>query len=48
MGKIIYEGKSKAIYEGSDKSYIMRFKDAVTAFNGEKKDDLPGKGRLSA
>ena len=49
MNEILYEGKSKIIYPGPDgKSFIMRYKDTATAFNGEKKEDLDGKGRLNS
>lgn len=44
---IVYEGKSKVIIESGDK-YIIRYKDTATAFNGEKKEELSGKGRLNA
>lgn len=46
---IIYEGKSKIIYSGpDDNSYIMRYKNTATAFDGEKKQDFAGKGQLNA
>ncbi|MDR0222831.1 MAG: phosphoribosylaminoimidazolesuccinocarboxamide synthase [Oscillospiraceae bacterium] len=49
MSKILYEGKSKIICEGpDDESLILRYKDTATAFNGEKKEELDGKGRLNA
>jgi phosphoribosylaminoimidazole-succinocarboxamide synthase len=49
MGDILYEGKSKIIYAGPDDgSLILRFKDTATAFNGEKKEELLGKGSLNA
>jgi len=49
MDRILYEGKSKIIYEGEDEnSYIIRFKDTATAFNGVKKEEIPEKGRLNA
>ncbi|MCL2081905.1 MAG: phosphoribosylaminoimidazolesuccinocarboxamide synthase [Oscillospiraceae bacterium] len=49
MYKVLYEGKSKVICEGPDKdSLVIRFKDSATAFNGEKKEEIPGKGRLNA
>ena len=41
--EILYEGKSKILY-GSGGGYIIRFKDAATAFNGKKKENLAGKG----
>jgi len=47
--KVLYEGKSKIVYEGPDSgSCIMRYKDTATAFNGEKKEDLSGKGKLNS
>ena len=49
MEKILYEGKSKTVCEGpTDDTYIIRFKDTATAFNGEKKEDLTNKGFLNA
>jgi phosphoribosylaminoimidazole-succinocarboxamide synthase len=49
MGEPIYEGKSKVICTGPDAwSFILRFKDTATAFNGEKKEELLGKGALNA
>jgi len=47
--KVLYEGKSKMVCEGPDSnSYIIRYKDTATAFNGEKKEELAGKGILNA
>jgi len=47
--KVLYEGKSKVVCQGPDNdSYIIRYKDTATAFNGEKKEDLSGKGKLNA
>ena len=49
MDEILYEGKSKIICRGPDEgSYILRYKDTATAFNGEKKEELSGKGALNA
>lgn len=49
MNDILYEGKSKIICRGADEnSLLIRHKDTATAFNGEKKDELLGKGRLNA
>ena len=49
MDKILYEGKSKIIYQGEDDdSYIIKFKDTATAFNGIKKEELPDKGSINA
>jgi len=47
--KVLYEGKSKIVLEGPDSdSYIIRYKDTATAFNGEKKEDISGKGKLNS
>ena len=49
MDKILYEGKSKIIYQGEDDdSYIIKFKDTATAFNGVKKEEFPEKGSVNA
>ncbi|MCL2036978.1 MAG: phosphoribosylaminoimidazolesuccinocarboxamide synthase [Oscillospiraceae bacterium] len=47
--EILYEGKSKILYRCKDEVLILvKYKDSVTAFNGEKSDELFGKGRLNA
>jgi phosphoribosylaminoimidazole-succinocarboxamide synthase len=49
MSNILYEGKSKIICVGrDDDNLIIRYKDTATAFNGEKKAELSGKGKLNA
>lgn len=49
MCEILYEGKSKLICKSDDEnSYIIKYKDTATAFNGEKKEELIGKGRLNS
>jgi len=48
MSGILYEGKSKIILDNGDGNYILKYKDTATAFNGEKKEELSGKGRLNA
>ena len=49
MSDILYEGKSKIICAGPDEgSFVLRYKDTATAFNGEKKEELSGKGALNA
>ncbi|MCL2099465.1 MAG: phosphoribosylaminoimidazolesuccinocarboxamide synthase [Oscillospiraceae bacterium] len=49
MSKILYEGKSKIVYaSGEEDTLLIKYKDTATAFNGEKKEELPGKGRLNA
>jgi len=48
MNKVLYEGKSKIILECPDnKCVLVRFKDTATAFDGKKKEELSGKGRLN-
>ena len=48
-GKLVYEGKSKLVYSGpDDESFIIQYKDTATAFNGEKKEELFGKGQLNS
>ena len=49
MNEVLYEGKSKTVFSGpAEDSYIIRYRDSLTAFNGEKKEELDGKGRLNA
>ena len=49
MNNVLYEGKSKVVCCGEDEnSYLIFYKDTATAFNGEKKEELSGKGRLNA
>ncbi len=47
--ELLYEGKAKSIY-GTDNpaELISVFRDDITAFNGEKKDQLSGKGVYNA
>jgi len=46
---VLYEGKSKIVCQGPDsETYIIRYKDTATAFNGEKKEDISGKGKLNS
>jgi phosphoribosylaminoimidazole-succinocarboxamide synthase len=46
---VLYEGKSKIVYVGRDESTVLiKYKDSATAFNGEKKAELSGKGALNA
>lgn len=41
----LYEGKAKKVYATNDpKMYIVDYKDDATAFNGEKKGQIVGKG----
>jgi phosphoribosylaminoimidazole-succinocarboxamide synthase len=47
--KMLYEGKSKVVYEGTEEgTCLICYKDTATAFNGEKKEQLSGKGKLNA
>ncbi len=46
--KLLYEGKAKRIYETENPNEVIcEFKDALTAFNGEKADSEAGKGALN-
>lgn len=44
--KFIYEGKAKKLFEYNN-NVLIYYKDDVTAFNGEKKDSLMGKGKIN-
>lgn len=45
---LLYEGKAKRVYSTSDEAVVwIEYKDSATAFNGEKKSDIAGKGRLN-
>jgi phosphoribosylaminoimidazole-succinocarboxamide synthase len=47
-GQLLYEGKAKRIYTTNDPSIVwVEYKDSATAFNGEKKAEITGKGRLN-
>ena len=49
MNDILYEGKSKILCKGRDENTLLvRYKDTATAFNGEKKEELAGKGKLNS
>ncbi len=44
-GNLLYEGKAKKVYETEDPDIlIVDYKDDATAFNGEKKGTIVGKG----
>ena len=44
-GKMIYEGKAKRVFETTDPDLcIVSYKDDATAFNGQKKGTIVGKG----
>lgn len=45
---LLYEGKAKQLFLTEDPAIVrVRYKDAATAFNGEKKATLAGKGVLN-
>ncbi|WP_304650460.1 phosphoribosylaminoimidazolesuccinocarboxamide synthase [Thalassobacillus sp. CUG 92003] len=48
-GSLLYEGKAKQVYrvEGEAEQLILSYKNDATAFNGKKKDQFNGKGRLN-
>jgi phosphoribosylaminoimidazole-succinocarboxamide synthase len=53
MGKftqkdMMYEGKAKRLYSTDDPNVVVvEYKDSFTAFNGEKRAEMSGKGRLN-
>ncbi|MET0959150.1 MAG: phosphoribosylaminoimidazolesuccinocarboxamide synthase [Psychrobacillus psychrotolerans] len=47
-GRLLYEGKAKQLFETDDENILfVLYKDSATAFNGEKKEDIDGKGILN-
>lgn len=47
--ELIYEGKAKRVYATDEPGRVIHeFKDDATAFNGEKKGAIAGKGRANA
>jgi phosphoribosylaminoimidazole-succinocarboxamide synthase len=45
---LLYEGKAKRIYATENTDIVrVQYKDSATAFNGEKKAEIVGKGRLN-
>ena len=49
FGELLYKGKAKSIYKSEkDDELISCFRDDMTAFNGEKKDQFQGKGAYNA
>lgn len=48
MRELLYEGKAKRIYSTDDENVVLvEYKDSATAFNGVKKAEITGKGRLN-
>lgn len=46
--ELLYEGKAKEVYKTENSNEILiKYKDSVTAFNGEKRETIKGKGRLN-
>lgn len=47
-GQLLYEGKAKRLYTTEDTEILfVEYKDSATAFNGEKKAEIAGKGNLN-
>ena len=47
-GALLYEGKAKRVYGTSDPDLLwIEYKDSATAFDGKKKAEIAGKGRLN-
>ncbi|MFA6866025.1 MAG: phosphoribosylaminoimidazolesuccinocarboxamide synthase [Clostridia bacterium] len=48
MKELLYEGKAKQVYKSdNDDCLIIKYKNTATAFNGVKKVDFEGKGKLN-
>lgn len=46
--KMLYEGKAKQVFlTDKENEYLIHYKDDATAFNGEKKEVIMGKGELN-
>ncbi len=46
--KLIYEGKAKEVFETDcPDTYVIKYKNSLTAGNGAKKEDMEGKGKLN-
>ena len=46
--KLLYEGKTKRVYEYNDDKVLLEFKDVFTAFDGKKVEEVSGKGEINA
>lgn len=47
-GQLLYEGKAKRLYATNEENVLfVAYKDSATAFNGEKKEEIAGKGVLN-
>ena len=48
MKELLYEGKAKRLYATEDEQVVLvEYKDSATAFNGQKKAEIAGKGKLN-
>ena len=48
IGALLYEGKAKKVWETDDPSVlVVEYKDDATAFNGQKKGTIAGKGAIN-
>jgi phosphoribosylaminoimidazole-succinocarboxamide synthase len=48
MRELLYEGKAKRIFRTEDEQTVLvQYKDSATAYNGVKKAEITGKGRLN-
>ena len=48
LGQKLYEGKAKILYATDNPDVLLtHFKDDATAFNGQKKDSIRGKGEIN-
>ncbi|MBU5213876.1 phosphoribosylaminoimidazolesuccinocarboxamide synthase [Heyndrickxia sp. FSL K6-6286] len=46
--ELMYEGKAKRVYKTDSAGVLwIEYKDSATAFNGEKKSEIAGKGQLN-
>ncbi|MDR2829752.1 MAG: phosphoribosylaminoimidazolesuccinocarboxamide synthase [Methanobrevibacter sp.] len=49
IGELFFSGKAKDVYSHENKDYvIIKFRDDITAGDGEKKDNLKGKGECNS
>ncbi|MBB6478636.1 phosphoribosylaminoimidazole-succinocarboxamide synthase [Spirochaeta isovalerica] len=48
MSAVMYEGKAKQVFQTENENEVLiRYKDDATAFNGEKKGQIIGKGEIN-
>jgi phosphoribosylaminoimidazole-succinocarboxamide synthase len=48
LKELLYEGKAKRIYKtDNEQTVLIEYKDSATAYNGQKKADIHGKGGLN-